>query len=79
MKQDGLDTMDKSTISAVLWLQDDHERMTLLGKIRDSMTAGEHSRLRGNFAKGTKNTLKMKSLRHVPKGKNQETGQNRLK
>jgi hypothetical protein len=45
MKQDGLDTMDKYTISAVLWLHDDPERMTLLREIRDSMTAGERSRL----------------------------------
>ena len=27
MKADGLDTMDKTSISAVLWLGDDPERM----------------------------------------------------
>lgn len=45
MKADGLDTMDKTSISAVLWLHGDGARMNLLRKIRDAMTPGERSRL----------------------------------
>jgi hypothetical protein len=45
MKADGLDTMDKTSISAVLWLHDDAERMNILREIRDAMTPGERSRL----------------------------------
>lgn len=45
MKQDNLDTMDKTTISAVLWLHDHPERLVMLRELRDSMTVGERSRL----------------------------------
>ena len=45
MKQDGLDTMEKTSVSAVLWLHDDPKRLTLLQEIRAGMTAGERSRL----------------------------------
>lgn len=45
MKADGLDTMDKTSISAVLWLHDDAERLNTLREIRESMTPGERSRL----------------------------------
>lgn len=45
MKADGLDTMDKTSISAVLWLHDDANRLNMLREIRDAMTPGERSRL----------------------------------
>lgn len=45
MKADGLDTMDKESITAVLWLNDDAERMNILREVRDAMTPGERSRL----------------------------------
>src|SRR5262245_27466767 len=41
MKDDGLDTKDKSAMTAftaVLWLHDDAERMTVLREIRESMS-----------------------------------------
>lgn len=45
MEHDGLNTMDKTSISAVLWLNDDPERMTILREIRDTMSVGERARL----------------------------------
>jgi hypothetical protein len=45
MKHDGLDGMDKTSISAVLWLNDDPERMVILREIRESMSVGERARL----------------------------------
>jgi hypothetical protein len=45
MKADGLDTMDKTSISAVLWLGDDPERMRVLRELREAMTPGQRSRL----------------------------------
>lgn len=45
MKADGLDTMDKTSITAVLWLGDDPERMRVLRELRDAMTPGQRSRL----------------------------------
>jgi hypothetical protein len=45
LEADGLNTMDKYSISAVLWLNDDPERMTVLREIRETMTIGERSRL----------------------------------
>jgi hypothetical protein len=45
LERDGLDTMDRTTISALLWLQEDPQRLTVLREIRDSMTMGERSRL----------------------------------
>jgi hypothetical protein len=45
MEADGLHTMDKQSISAVLWLHDNPEHMTILREIRDTMTIGERSRL----------------------------------
>lgn len=45
MKLDGLDTMDKTSISAVLWLNDEPERMSVLREILDTMTVGQRARL----------------------------------
>jgi hypothetical protein len=45
MKADGLDTMDKTSISAVLWLGDDPERMKILRELREAMPPGQRSRL----------------------------------
>jgi hypothetical protein len=45
LEQDGLNTMDKQSISAVLWLNDDPARMIILREIRDAMTVGERARL----------------------------------
>ena len=45
MKADGLDTMDRTSISAVLWLGDDPERVRVLRELRDAMTPGQRSRL----------------------------------
>jgi hypothetical protein len=45
MEHDGLHTMDKTSISAVLWLYDDPERMTILREIRETLSVGERARL----------------------------------
>jgi hypothetical protein len=45
MKHDGLDGMDKTSITAVLWLNDDPERMSILREIRETMKVGERARL----------------------------------
>ena len=45
MKADGLDTMDRTSISAVLWLGDDPERLKVLRELREAMTPGQRSRL----------------------------------
>jgi hypothetical protein len=45
MHADGLNTMDKPSVSAILWLDDDPERATILRQIRDAMTVGERARL----------------------------------
>jgi hypothetical protein len=48
MADDGIDTTDKSAMhafSAVMWLHDDPERMTVLREILNEMSAGERARL----------------------------------
>jgi hypothetical protein len=45
MQGDGLDTMDKTSVSAVLWLHDDSERLQVLRELRDGMKPGERARL----------------------------------
>jgi hypothetical protein len=45
MQRNGLHTMDKTSVSAILWLHDEPERMTTLRQIRDTMTVGERARL----------------------------------
>src|SRR6478672_8735402 len=45
MKADGLDTMDRTSISAVLWLGDEPERLKVLRELREAMTPGQRSRL----------------------------------
>jgi hypothetical protein len=45
MKTHNLDTMDKGSISAVLWLNDNPERLTMLREIQGTMTPGQRSRL----------------------------------
>jgi hypothetical protein len=50
MNADGLDTMDKTSISAVLWLHDEAEHMNILREIREAMKPGERSRLNSPIA-----------------------------
>jgi hypothetical protein len=45
LEKDGLHTMGIPSITAVLWLHDDPERLQILEEIRDVMTAGERARL----------------------------------
>ena len=45
MKHDGLDTMNKTSISAMLWLHDAPERLSVLREIRETMTVGQRARL----------------------------------
>jgi hypothetical protein len=45
MERDGLHTMDKASISAILWLHEHPERMDELRKLRHVMTVGQRSRL----------------------------------
>jgi|SRR5258707_274443 len=45
MERDGLHTMDKTSLTAVLWLHDNPQHMSTLNEIRDTMTAGQRSRL----------------------------------
>ena len=48
LRDDGLDIKDAklmSSLTAVQWLHDDPERITILREIRDTMTPGERSRL----------------------------------
>jgi hypothetical protein len=45
MQRHGLDKFDKTTITALLWLDDDPQRMSILREIRESMTPGERARL----------------------------------
>lgn len=45
MRSEGLDHMDKHSISALLWLDDQAERMQMLKDIRASMSPGERARL----------------------------------
>ncbi len=45
MKADNLDTMDKTSISCLLWLGDDANRLQALRVLRNGMTPGQRSRL----------------------------------
>jgi hypothetical protein len=45
MQRHDLDKFDKTTITALLWLDDDPQRMTILREIRESMSQGERARL----------------------------------
>jgi hypothetical protein len=48
MREDGIDTADKSAMtsfSAVMWLNDDPERLIILRQIIDAMTPGARARL----------------------------------
>ena len=48
MRQDGIDTSDKSAMTAftaVLWLHEEPERLTILREITDAMTPGMRARL----------------------------------
>ena len=45
MRSDGLEHMDKHSISALLWLDDQPERMQMLKEIRSGMSPGERARL----------------------------------
>jgi hypothetical protein len=53
LEADGINTNDKSAMAAftaVLWLGDDSERMTILREIREAMTPGQRSRLNSPIA-----------------------------
>ncbi|WP_338689603.1 hypothetical protein V5279_26810 [Bradyrhizobium sp. 26S5] len=45
MRADGLHTMDKRAVTAVLWLGEEPARLQWLQKIRNAMTPGQRSRL----------------------------------
>src|SRR6516225_6780098 len=48
MRQDGIDTSDKSALTAftaVMWLHEEPERLTILREITDAMTPGMRARL----------------------------------
>ncbi len=45
LKHDGLDGMDKTSISAVLWLYGEPERLSMLREIREGMSVGDRARL----------------------------------
>jgi hypothetical protein len=45
MEHDGLDGMDKTSISAVLWLHDEAGRLTILRQIRETLPVGKRARL----------------------------------
>jgi hypothetical protein len=45
MQRHNLHIFDKTTITALLWLDDDSQRMAILKEIRESMTPGERARL----------------------------------
>lgn len=45
MQRHGLGEFDKTTITALLWLDDDPERMRILREMRESMSPGERARL----------------------------------
>ena len=44
LEKDGLHTMGMPSITAVLWLHDNSERLEILEEIREAMTAGERAR-----------------------------------
>ena len=45
MEHDGLGGMDKTSVSALLWLDDEPERLSILREIRESMSVGQRARL----------------------------------
>jgi len=45
LKHDGLDGMDKTSMTAVLWLHDEAGRLTVLREIREGMKIGDRARL----------------------------------
>ncbi len=45
MEHDELDGMDKTSISAVLWLHDEAGRLTILREIRETLPVGKRARL----------------------------------
>jgi hypothetical protein len=45
LRRDGLHTMDKKAMTAVLWLHENAEHLAILREIRSTMTEGERSRL----------------------------------
>jgi hypothetical protein len=70
MADDGIDTGDKSTMhrfTAVLWLHDDPERITVLRAILDGMTPGERSRLNSPITARQRVYAKLQALKPPPK------------
>jgi hypothetical protein len=45
LHNDGMHTMDKNSLTAVLWLHENPEHLAILNEIRNTMTEGERSRL----------------------------------
>ena len=60
MEHDSLDTRDKTSISAVLWLHDAPERLSVLREIRGTMTVGQCARLNSPIS-ATANSLRASS------------------
>jgi hypothetical protein len=60
MKVGNLDHMDKTSISALLWLGDEPERMQMLREMREAMSPGRRSRLNSPISarKVVENALK---------------------
>jgi hypothetical protein len=66
MQADDLDTMDKTSISAVLWLGDDPERMKVLRDLRDAMSPGQRSRLNSPITARQRVEAILKARQHGP-------------
>jgi hypothetical protein len=77
MERGGLHTMDKASISAILWLHEHPERMDELRKLRHVMTVGQRSRLNSPISarqriekilsvRGTTKTDPNRSCRRMP-------------
>jgi hypothetical protein len=69
MKKDGLDTMEKSAVSALLWLHQNPERLVTLKEIRDGMTDSERARLNSPISarQRVENLLKARANGHEDK------------
>jgi hypothetical protein len=66
MQADDLDTMDKTSISAVLWLGDDPERMKVLRDLRDALSPGQRSRLNSPITARQRVEAILKAGQHGP-------------
>jgi hypothetical protein len=78
MKADGLDTMDKTGISAVLWLGDDPERTRVLRDLRNAMTPGQRSRLNSPISARQRVEKIMKAREAGNEGKVKESAKKKI-